>query len=449
MTSSNDEQSVGVKPFELDDMKESKEVSSNELYAAVYNVTKNGLGICALFAGAGLHSGGMIVGLLFLVIMCIACGYTFYYIGICCGITKTNSYKQLFERAFGSRYGLIIPVCMFLVTYTIISIYMMAIGIFASEFTREYIHDFGSDRMNSGVPMLTIGLIVATPFAFLRSIDEFQYGSLLGLVTLTYVGLLHFGAFVTGRNDRGAAATYALFPGSEDLISSFGFIAIMGQAFGCHYNAPNFYNQVRQNDQAFATTTKMSFGLMLLINACIAVFGYLNFGKKLFQGPPSIFLFFDKTYKEEFQEMEPFALIGGFLVSLNLAVGFGLTLFPTRVALNEFYQYLINEKLSGTEMSYQRRFVLTSIICAVVILQSTVCVYYKGFEVIVLFVNIATCVFCTPITFIFPCLIYLRIRKPKEQNELMLCYGIILLGIMSGVTGMMNIVQEVVNKYYN
>jgi hypothetical protein len=417
---------------------ESKKVSMSEMTAAIYNITKNGLGICALFIGSGLHSGGIVVGLSVLVIMCVSCGFTFYYVGICCGVTKTNSYKHVFEAAFGKKYGLIIPVCMFCVTYTIISIYMVAIG----EFAIPLIFPGRDDPKSKAMCMLAIGLIVATPYAFVPSLDDFKYGSLLGLITLTYVALLHFVAAVTGHNLPKEANEYYMFPGAKDLVASFGFIAVMGQAFGCHYNASNFYNQVKQNTQVFSTVSKISFGLMLIIKGMIGLCAYINFGSEISEKncPPSVLIFTLSPYKDNYPKMYYPAAFGCFLVSLNLAIGFGLTLYPTRVALNEFYQYLKSEKESGTEMSYQRRLTITSILCLVIIIQSTFSVYYDGFKILELLVNIATSVFCTPITFLFPTAMYHVICKPKEMKERVLCFLIFILGLLSGITGVMKII---------
>merc|ERR1719161_962379 len=211
---------------------------------------------------------------------------------------------------------------------------------------------------------------------------------------MIYIALLHFFAAVLGKNMPGVEFTLAS-PLQADLVSSFGFLAIFGQAFSCHFNAPSFYKQSNESEKEYKTVTIISFILMFIVNAMIAFFSFVNFGYALHLDAPCILYFVIPgltknsegiSYPDLYPEMKHLGVVALFAMSINLAIGFGIVLHPTRIALNDFHRFLAGDRIKN-DISFPKHVGLTTLICASVITLSVILVFADGFNALAKAVN--------------------------------------------------------------
>jgi len=408
--------------------------------SVIFNVVKNGLGACALFLGGGFASGGIITSSLLLVLVGILCASTFYYLGLCCRKTNLSSYKEIFEIAVGKKYGIILSLIMFTMTFLIVLIYMVCISMFANEFFIEFIFDVRetySTFVQEVFVFLIIGVCIAVPCSFFTNINSYKYRSFIGFIAYIYVSILLIIIACMGlRNNDKEEISYA--PGGHGIpmILVFGFIGVMGQAYTCHYNTPNFYKQCGEDPKLYKNITIISFSIIFLINFIMGFFAYYNFGSQLFQTGAPCILFVDNSLNSA-------KYVGMFLISLNMAFGVGITLFPNRIAINELYQKLIlkDETSSGTDISPTRHIAITLTLIIMLVVVSIICVYTggEGFNVLAMLVSIACSIFGPFIAFIFPSICYIRICKPDMKKKAY-AFFIIFFGVLSFISGTMDFI---------
>lgn len=227
-------------------------------------------------------------------------------------------------------------------------------------------------------------------------------------------------------------------------MTSFGFLAIFGQAFSCHFNAPSFYRQANESEKDYKKVTIYSFLLMLIMNGMIAFFSFVNFGYHLALDAPCILYFVNEKltqsetqagYPKLYPIMVHFGNVALIAMSINLAIGFGIVLHPTRIALNKFHDF-ISGKQSEEKISYVKHIILTSVICALVVSISCLLVFLDGFSALGKVVNFITSTFCVIISVILPAMMYLAMKSRSPKKKI-LPYATILIGVLTGVAGLM------------
>jgi len=347
--------------FEVND----KEVEENEwdgsidssvIHGAI-NVSKNGLGAVSLFIAAGFYEGGLVFGGLILIVSCILSATSFFIIAKCCHLTNSSSYTEIFKRAFGERFGWVCSMIIGLFTTNILVLYVLVLGVFSlSAFEQWHLLDWIPDDMNSeGEPVKTwkniflitvISVAIAIPLSFLKELKYFKYTSSFGLLSLIFASFLHFSICILGENDTPAEG--AINYGPRGPWNSCIFFAVFIGGFNCHFNAANYYKSTGCNIKKFRLIVMISFSFMLAVNLMMGYSAFFNRPSAFVDhsDPPSIMLFNDDPRSL----IQIAGLIGCLGIALNIAFGFGLVGFATRLSLNEFIQFL------GTKFDICSRF---------------------------------------------------------------------------------------------
>lgn len=327
---------------------------------------------------------------------------------------------------------------MFMMTFLIVLIYLVTISMFADDFFKTYVFDFSkshSQFTHEMIVFLIIGVFLAIPCCFFTNIKTYRYGSFIGFAAYIYVSILLIATACAGLQTREEKLSYA--PGGHGIpmVVAFGFIAVMGQAYTCHYNAPNFYKQCDENIDILKNVTLVSFAFIFIINFIMGFVSYYNFGSSLFEGMPCIVQVPD--------ELKIAKYIGMFLISLNMAFGVGITLFPNRIAINELYQKFIlkDDDLPGDDIPFGRHIFITLSLVLFLLLSCVICVYCEGFNILATLVNVTCTVFGPFIAFIFPSVCYLQICYPDKKRKI-LAYVIIAFGMLSFISGIMEFIGK-------
>ena len=132
--------------------------------------------------------------------------------------------------------------------------------------------------------------IVLLPLCWMKDLKSLAPFSLLGVLGMAYTGLAMAGRFFHGSYELGSPLLQkipstmrpsfgkegwaAVFkPGSITLVS------MLSTAYMCHYNAPKFYNELKDNTMPrFNAAVAAGFGISILMTAFIACIGFLTFG---------------------------------------------------------------------------------------------------------------------------------------------------------------------------
>jgi len=462
-------------------------IDSTVIHGAI-NISKNGLGAVSLFIAGGFYEGGLVFGGFMLLMSCILSATSFFIIAKCCHLTNSSSYTEIFKRAFGERFGWVCSMIIGLFTTNILVLYVLVLGLFSlSAFERWHLLDWIPDEENSeGKPVQTwknifliavISVCIAIPLSFLKELKYFKYTSSFGLFSLIFAFFLHFFVCILGMNDK--PEEDAINYGPRGFWNSIIFFAVFIGGFNCHFNAANYYKSTGCNIKKFRLIVMISFSFMLLVNVVMGYCAFFNrpsaFAKH--EDPPSILLFNNDSRTS----LQAAGLLGSLFIALNIAFGFGLVGFATRLSLNEFCQFLVTkfemfsrftgaskhvnddpsidsdnnnatllDQRSNASQTNDRHVPLTCTVIFIVVVISTLFIVASrgnpgvSIGACSLALNIAVAVFGTNVALTLPGFIYYKIVQNTKDYEIttqdwVIIFSLIGVGIFASVAGILKI----------
>ena len=213
-------------------------------------------------------------------------GYGFSLIGRVCAFTNSNSYTEAWEKSISKKTG-IIPAasCTFKTTCAILAYSMILADTFKQLFATI---GFNFTRTNT---LLGITSTVLLPLCLLKNLSSLAPFSLLGIVGMVYtafaMGIRYFGgsyAAPAGVFLPDVAANFQPAFGSVGAAgvlspNSFILICMLSTAYMSHFNAPKFYNELKDNTiKRYNILVGSSFAISIATFIIIAAFGFLTFG---------------------------------------------------------------------------------------------------------------------------------------------------------------------------
>jgi len=132
--------------------------------------------------------------------------------------------------------------------------------------------------------------LVLLPLCWMKDLKSLAPFSLLGVAGMMYTGLAMAARYFGGNYDAGSPFLEKI---PESLQPSFGsdgwkavfkpgsilLVSMLSTAYMCHYNAPKFYNELKDNTiPRFNTVVAAGFGVSILMTAFIACLGFATFG---------------------------------------------------------------------------------------------------------------------------------------------------------------------------
>jgi amino acid permease len=212
--------------------------------------------------------------------------YGFSLIGRVCAFTKANSYREAWEKSINKETS-IIPAasCTFKTVCATLAYSMILADTFKAIFATV---GFNISRSNT---LLGITSVVLLPLCLLKNLSSLAPFSLLGIVGMIYtafaMGVRYFGGGY-------AASAGAFLPdvaaslqpafgtiGAAGVFSPNAFILVcmLSTAYMSHFNAPKFYNELKDNTiERFNILVGSSFAISIATFILMTAFGFLTFG---------------------------------------------------------------------------------------------------------------------------------------------------------------------------
>lgn len=466
-----------IEQKEFEEEKWDGSIDSSVIHGAI-NVSKNGLGAVSLFIAGGFYEGGLVFGGFILIISCILSATSFFIIAKCCHLTNSSSYTDIFKKAFGEKFGWICSMIIGLFTTNILILYVLVLGLFSqTAFVQWHLLDWVDDdeagTWKNIFLIAMISVVIAIPLSFLKELKYFKYTSSFGLFSLIYASFLHFTVCILGMNQEASPGEVNLGP--RGFWNSIIFFATFIGGFNCHFNAANYYKSTGCNIKKFRLIVMISFSFMLCVNVVMGYCAFFNnpsfFGGET-RGNPSIVIFHGDGRKS----LQAAGILGSFFIALNIAFGFGLVGFATRLSLNEFLRFLGNkfemcsqfrcdsdstdpddsnssnliDQRSNESQADDRHIPLTCVVIFIVMcIAAAFILASKGnpnasVGACSLALNIAVAVFGTNVALTLPGLIYYKILKQRKDFEftthdwIIVC-SLIGVGLIATFAGVINI----------
>uniref|UniRef100_A0A7S1XS86 Amino acid transporter transmembrane domain-containing protein n=1 Tax=Phaeomonas parva TaxID=124430 RepID=A0A7S1XS86_9STRA len=259
---------------------------------ATFNLMNNVAGAGLLTLSAAMAMGvGTYPALILCVGLGIVAGHTFSLCNRACAATGETSFMGLCTRLLGPFAALTSTVALAALCFAVCIVYAGFIGDVATSLLAEPIGLSPALNSRASNILVTTGGVLL-PLCLLRSLDQLGFTSLLGLVSVVYSV-----AFIILRSLDG---TYA--PGGEffedlvklgdgaapafDDVGPWAFdsralvlISNLGVSFMAHYNAPKYYDELRDNtvERCNMVSWPSYIGLSVLYAATM-IAGYRTFG---------------------------------------------------------------------------------------------------------------------------------------------------------------------------
>ena len=219
-----------------------------------------------------------------LVILATGCmsAYGFSLIGRVCAYTGANSYKEAWANTVSPKSAWTVSAFSILVCLSGLLAYTMVL-------TDTSVKLFAAASVVVSKPqaLLTVMMCTILPLCRLKRLSMLAPFAMVGigamLYTVAVMGLRYFqGAYAVGGAFY-TAATAGTFGtvGAAGILhpSAFVLISVLATAFSCHYNAPKFYNELRDNTiKRFNIVAASGFSLAGFVYVLVAAFGFLTFG---------------------------------------------------------------------------------------------------------------------------------------------------------------------------
>ncbi|GAX09221.1 hypothetical protein FisN_17Lu316 [Fistulifera solaris] len=253
----------------------------------VFNLVKGivGVGVLSLPAGIAVFAdspAGLGPALFLIAAMGILSAVGFATIGRVCAYTGATSYRQAWSLSVGPRTSWIPSWSATLKTSMACLAYSMVLA-------DTFCSLLGSTQRTTVLLGLTVAILL--PLCWLKDLASLSPFSLLGVCGMAYTGLAMTIRYLDGSYSNPGSSLLAavsdnLKPkfGSSDWTSIFQpnsliLVCMLSTAYMAHFNAPKFYNELKNNTLArYHQVVGTSFGISILLMGAITTVGFLTFG---------------------------------------------------------------------------------------------------------------------------------------------------------------------------
>jgi amino acid permease len=209
-------------------------------------------------------------------------GYGFSLIGRVCAYTGSKSYKEAWANTVSPQSAWTVSAFSILVCLSGLLAYTMVL-------TDTAIKLFSAASIVVSKPQALATLMIGTllPLCRLKKLSRLAPFAMAGIGAMLYTVAVMGLRYVQGAYSVGGTFYSAATTGSFGSIGAVGIfnpgafvlISMLATAFSSHYNAPKFYNELRNNTiPRFNTVVSCGFGLAGLLYILVASFGFLTFG---------------------------------------------------------------------------------------------------------------------------------------------------------------------------
>eukprot|EP00536_Pseudo-nitzschia_multiseries_P009124 jgi/Psemu1/199944/e_gw1.248.48.1 len=256
----------------------------------IFNLVKGivGAGVLSLPAGIAAFAnapGGVVPAISLITIIGSLSAYGFALIGRCCAYTDTKSYRDAWSATVSKSSSWLPASAVTFKTVAACLSYSMILG-------DTFVSLLSTIGIASSKVPVTLGLTGAflLPLCLMKNLSSLAPFSLVGSLGMVYTALAmvvrYLGKAYTATGAFGTDNVPALRPtfGSVGAQGAFTpsaaiFISMLSTAFMAHFNAPKFYNELKDKTlPKYYKVVSTSFAISITLFALVASVGFLTFG---------------------------------------------------------------------------------------------------------------------------------------------------------------------------
>mmetsp|Transcript_2581 Transcript_2581/g.6195 ORF Transcript_2581/g.6195 Transcript_2581/m.6195 type:complete len:486 (-) Transcript_2581:201-1658(-) len=256
----------------------------------IFNLVKGivGAGVLSLPAGIAAFAnapGGVVPAVSLIAGIGGLSAYGFALIGRCCAYTNTKSYRDAWSATVSEKSSWLPATAVTFKTCAACLAYSMILG-------DTFVSLLSTVGIAATKLSVTLGLTgaVLLPLCLMKNLSSLAPFSLVGSLGMIYTALTmtfrYLGKAYTATGAFGADNVATLRPkfGSVGAAGAMTpsaaiFISMLSTAFMAHFNAPKFYNELKDKTlPKYYKVVSTSFAVSISLFALVAAIGFLTFG---------------------------------------------------------------------------------------------------------------------------------------------------------------------------
>jgi len=443
------------------------------------NIVKCTVGAGILVLPKAFQMGGLIIGTVILLTVCITCAYGFYLLGQSCEKCDAYGYDELLVEALGPKWKGTASWLVFILCFMALVIYAMLCGMFFGSSLKAAAAMCGGDMTRwafmdkSWQYVVVIGTVVILPLSFLKDLDSLRFTSLVGVGIVFYGCTIVFLRFIMTwtwgyddvlklyrecpMDDRTKLMTSLNYlPRGSGLgiaLNIIGSLNTMAAASNCHFNAPGFYKELKErNLNTYYKATLCGFGIVTVFNVIMAFSGYFAFGvlgvnyaatcvdMKPKDVLDSLVLnsFLHENNVGISEGWQWAGLVGIVSWAMCIALGYPLIFNACRSAMFDIFTCLTpTEQANGQTNEPTKRYIVTAVTVPTACIISALCVSTPaGPDIAFNLFGLLSATVGNLVTYILPAYIWIRLNPKLQASELKGCYTLLTFGIVFSLTGL-------------
>jgi len=201
----------------------------------------------------------------------------FLLIGFCCDKYGALTFRDLWRKAMGSSTEKIVDIALFFHTLFSCVGYITLIGDFATKSASGLVP--GSRFEDRSFAVGVIVIVAIFPLALLKNLDSLKFTSALGLAITALACLYVFCEAMASSDIVFGTLSEKWWYLKIDIFKT---IALFNGSFSAHYNAPNFYAELKDRSfKRFAQCALISFAIGTALFTVFGLVGYGRFGDEV------------------------------------------------------------------------------------------------------------------------------------------------------------------------
>lgn len=253
----------------------------------VFNLVKNivGAGVLSLSSGVaafGNAPSALLPATALIAAIGVLSAFGFATIGKVCAYTGATSYQEAWERTVGSETAWIPASSAVFMTFSACLAYSMILADTFAALLRTTARN---------TVLVSVTTFILLPLCWMKSLSALAPFSLLGVIGMGYTAIAMLVRYLDGSYATGGkllanvAANLKPSFGKDGWTSVFQpssllLLCMLSTAYMCHFNAPKFYLELKNNTLArYNQMISWSFGVSIALTAGVTAVGFLTFGK--------------------------------------------------------------------------------------------------------------------------------------------------------------------------
>eukprot|EP01062_Namystynia_karyoxenos_P075216 TRINITY_DN7242_c0_g1_i1.p1 TRINITY_DN7242_c0_g1~~TRINITY_DN7242_c0_g1_i1.p1 ORF type:complete len:531 (+),score=170.10 TRINITY_DN7242_c0_g1_i1:85-1593(+) len=248
----------------------------------VFNILSNIVGGGVLALPYAFAHTGWALGCILVIYVGVLSGYAMWILMYCSdqlhqtGAKDAFSYKAMMIHAYGYRMGKAVEAVIVWYTFGTCVTYGVVTGHSLAPLARDWLGVSGFLGEKQAWTIFA-GVLFAV-CSCQRTLAELKFTSFLAFLTMVYVlvcVIVRFASPWAGRDH--VDSSVKAFDWGTDIFKA---IPLMSVSYGCHYNIPVFYQELKgRSPQRFKRVLYTALGIIMTTYVLMATIGYLHFGE--------------------------------------------------------------------------------------------------------------------------------------------------------------------------